>query len=283
MKRQLSVLSTLCGVITLIFATTPQAAQEADWGQHNPASTRIVDHSTWDQILTRYIQTSEDGVNRFAYNQVRKADKVELSAYITRLTQVDVPSLNRNEQFALWANLYNAITIDLILDNYPVASIREIKPSVFSFGPWKQKLVTMAGQELSLDDIEHNILRKHWQDPRVHYAVNCASIGCPNLAITPFTGDNLNDLLDTAARAFINHPRGARVEEGKLTVSSIYKWYKDDFGGDDAGVISHMLLYAEPALAKALQQISSIDRDEYDWTLNETSTLPQEDMTNDGT
>jgi hypothetical protein len=113
-------------------------------------------------------------------------------------------------------------------------------------------------------------MRPTFKDPRVHYAVNCASIGCPNLAPRAWRAETLDKYLDMAARAFINHPRGVLVRpDGTLQVSSIYKWYKEDFGGTNAGVIDHLRRYAGPELsAKLTAGVRGFD-DEYDWTLNQ--------------
>jgi hypothetical protein len=122
---------------------------------------------------------------------------------------------------------------------------------------------------LSLDDIEHRILRPIWRDPRLHYAVNCAALGCPNLQTAAFTAANTEALLDKAARDFVNHPRGAAIVGGKLIVSSIYVWYEADFGGADRGVIAHLKRYAGPELATALAAVDRISGNRYDWGLND--------------
>jgi hypothetical protein len=122
---------------------------------------------------------------------------------------------------------------------------------------------------VSLDDIEHRILRPIWKDPRLHYALNCASIGCPNLQVRAFNAANGESLLEKGARDFINHRRGASVKDGRLRVSSIYTWFKEDFGGNDAGVIRHLSAFAKPGLKTSLKGIRVIDDDDYDWSLNE--------------
>ena len=182
---------------------------------------------------------------------------------------VDPTALNYNEAFAYWANLYNAVTIDVVLDHYPVKSILRIMSGLRP-GPWKRKLVTVNGERLSLDNIEHDILRVHFKDPRVHYAVNCASYGCPNLAEKAFTGGNLEEMLDAGARDYINHPRGVSIVDGRVTASSIYKWFQEDFGGSKTGVIEHMKLYASPELKAQLDDVFTINKFEYDWSLNQT-------------
>jgi hypothetical protein len=103
----------------------------------------------------------------------------------------------------------------------------------------------------------------------VHYAVNCASLGCPDLPPRPLAAHDLDHALDVAAIAFVNHPRGARIEDGELLVSSIYVWFEEDFGGDDAGVIRHLMAYADPHLAMRLQRLEEIGGDSYDWRLND--------------
>ncbi len=242
---------------------------DEDFAVNNPNATMTVDHSAWDRILAAYAVASPDGINRFAYGRVTGADKQALKAYLTRLEGVRVTALAPQEQRAFWINLYNALTIDVVLDHYPVRTIRDIGGGIFSFGPWKKELVAVEGRKLSLDNIEHDILRKVWKDPRVHYAVNCASIGCPNLMAKAFTGAALDKMLNQGAHDYINHPRGVRIEGGRLRLSEIYSWYRKDFGTNDAEVLRHLSTYAEPALKKQLAGIESIAGYDYDWSLNE--------------
>lgn len=212
-------------------------------------------------------------MNRVNYSAWRRtdADRKALQRYISGLEQAVPARLARAEAFAFWANLYNALTLRLIFDRYPVRSIREIRPSLLSLGPWKTPLASVHGANLSLDDIEHGVLRKQWRDLRVHYAVNCASIGCPNLPLRAFRGASLQADLDRCAVAYVNHPRGARVAGGRLVVSSIYNWYKADFGGADSGVIAHLRRYARSPLAMQLNGITGVFKHEYDWSLNDTA------------
>lgn len=124
---------------------------------------------------------------------------------------------------------------------------------------------------MSLDDIEHGVMRPTFRDPRVHYAVNCASVGCPNLRPRAWRAASLEADLDDAARAFVNHPRGVSVlADGRLRVSSIYQWFREDFGGNEAGVIAHLRQHAAPPLAAQLAQAGSIAGHDYDWALNGT-------------
>ncbi len=237
-------------------------------------SARTVDHAAWDRLLKTYVRPGADGLNRVDYAAFKSEAHAALKGYIRQLEAVDPETLDRPEQFALLANLYNATTIDIVLDHYPVGSIKDISLGgglfdVFSGGPWKAKVLNMKGVALSLDDIEHGILRPIFKDPRVHYAVNCASVGCPNIGTEAFTGAKLEAQLDAAARAYVNHPRGADAKADGLVVSSIYDWYSKDFGGNDAGVIGHLKAYAAPPLAQKLEGATSIAGYTYDWSLND--------------
>ncbi len=161
------------------------------WQQHSPDSTDEVDHQIWDVLLNRYIST-EQGINLFAYKSVTSADKTKLKHYLDYLQAANVSTLNRKQQFAYWINLYNASVIQVVLTHYPVASIQDISASLLFKGPWRKKRVEVEGIGLSLDNIEHQILRPIFKDNRVHYAVNCASIGCPNLQATAYTNGSID-------------------------------------------------------------------------------------------
>ena len=262
----------LTGAVAAL-VTPSQAADRLDRFRNARAGRGAVDHAAFDRLLGQYVRVGGDGLNRVDY-AAWKASAPELralSAYVAALEAVDPAGLSRPEQFAFWVNLYNALTLRLVLERYPVRSIRAIRPNPVSIGPWKQPLTAVAGQRLSLDDIEHGILRRGWREPRVHYAVNCASVGCPNLRTRAFRGASLEAELTDAARDFVNHPRGARVVDGKLVTSSIYRWFREDFGGSDAGIIAHLTRHAAPPLRAALAQVRDVSRHEYDWSLNDTT------------
>lgn len=272
--RALLVLAVALWVPRLEAQFVPRADLWERWTEHSPSSTETIDHGEWDAFLARYLVSNPDGVNRVAYAQVSDADKRRLENYIAALASVPISQRSRAEQRAYWINLYNALTVHVVLDHYPVESIREIaiSPGFFSIGPWKKKLVRVEGEELSLDDIEHRILRPIWRDPRIHYAVNCASLGCPSLMPTAFTAANTDALLEQGARDFVNSYHGARFDEdGRLTASSIYDWFQADFGDSEEGVIAHLRRYAAPALAARLDAIDDVHDFEYDWTLNDAA------------
>ena len=270
------MLRVLWAVIGMGVASASYAAPEADlwprWEAHDPDSTESIDHSAWSEWLAEYRQPAgDDGVARLDYARAKDQGREALSDYIDHLSDIAISDYNRNVQFAYWVNLYNAVTVDVVLAHYPVDSIKDIdiSPQWFSSGPWGKKLVTVGGEKLTLNDIEHRILRPIWEDPRVHYAVNCASIGCPNLQPVAFTADNTERLLEQGARDHINNWRGAAFEDGELIVSSIYSWFQADFGGSHQGVIEHLRQYAEGDLADRLADRSQYDDHRYDWSLND--------------
>ena len=189
----------LVWVLSLFLLTSvADAGQiETTFIKHDKTSTITVDHSAWDKLLETYIKADAEGLNRVDYAAFKRDGHAALKKYLLHLQAVDVTKLNQSEQFAFWANLYNAVTIDVVLAHYPVKSIKDIDISgFFKDGPWGKKLVKVNAIALSLDDIEHKILRGLFRDPRIHYAVNCASVGCPNLGKHAFQGIELSAQLD---------------------------------------------------------------------------------------
>jgi hypothetical protein len=261
----------LGGFTPLESLLAPKSDPWPRWTAHDPASTATIEHDAWNRLLKIYLRPAPDGIGRFAYSQVSKADRRVLDAYIAGLAGIAIGDYRRAEQRAYWFNLYNALTVRVVLDHYPVATIRDIdiSPGIFSDGPWGRKLIIVEGEALSLDDIEHRILRPIWKDARVHYAVSCAALGCPDLGARAFTAANMESMLEDAARTYVNHRRGASVKGGILTVSKVYAWYAEDFGGGPRGVIDHLKRYAAPALAAFLERAQGIDGYDYDWSLNE--------------
>ncbi|MFD2230510.1 DUF547 domain-containing protein [Alkalimarinus sediminis] len=257
----------------LFFVSTASAAPKSDlwerWDLSNEASDVQVSHAQWSIFLSKYAAYVDPATNTrlVDYSAVSHKDHRVLKAYISMLTDIDPLSLNKAEQFAYWVNLYNAATVDLILDNYPVKSITKLG-GFFSFGPWNEEIVEVSGEAITLNDIEHRILRPIWKDKRIHYAVNCASIGCPNLYVEAFQSSKLESQLESATRTFINSDKAVQFINGKLILSEIYNWYAVDFG-DEKSLIQHLLNYYEGPLYQQLQSYSGEIEYQYDWKLNE--------------
>ncbi len=251
----------LCFLLSFSALAAPKADLWPYWQQSNETSQVQISHQEWQQVLDGYlVSRGEDTL--FQYSKVSAADKEKLKRYIQRLAKLDPLQYRKAEQYAYWVNLYNAVTVDLILDNYPVKSITKLG-GLFGFGPWDQDVVTINGKTLTLNDIEHRILRPVWQDPRTHYAVNCASLGCPNLQAKAFTAENTQTLLETAAKTFINSNKGVTIQGDTAQISSIYEWFAADFGGE-AQVFSHIRKYA-PQYNRFSGRVTY----GYDWNLNQ--------------
>ena len=262
----------------LILIVFPSYGQSTDsiWEKFDSANTTTIDHSDWQAILDTYLVTDDpSGIHLFDYQalQANTADRQRLNQYLERLQELDPRQYARDVQMAYWINLYNAVTVRVVVDAYPVESILQIhNGETPDSGPWKDIHATVAGIPLTLDNIEHDILRPIWQDNRIHYAVNCASLGCPNLAAETFTAANLNRLMDECAKDFVNHLRAVELlDEAFGVTSSLYFWYMEDFGDSEAGVLAHLQKYADEDLAEQLKSFDGSLDHEYDWRLNVTS------------
>jgi hypothetical protein len=251
-----------------------------------PASVRAQAdeiHSTFDKLLGRYVSPHRDGVNRVDYGRWKAtaADRAALGGYIEALAAQTPSKLPRDEAFAFWSNLYNALAIRLVIDNYPLSVLQDIKtepnpegvPATASYtDPWKHPRIVVESRLLSMDAIENQIMRPQFKDPRLHYVLNCTSYGRPSLMARAWRAATLEADLETAARGFVNHDRGVTVRpDGKLTVSSLYTWFIADFGGDEAGIIRHLRRYARPGLDARLAAGAAIAEDAYEWELNDVA------------
>ena len=234
-----------------------------------PSGSEGFDHSAFDNVLAHIVRPDGAGYNKVDYKSLKPKSST-LKAYLASL-QAAVPSgFSKAEAKAFWINLYNAKTLEVVLDRYPVASIKKINlggGGLFGSGPWSAKVLTIEGQELSLDDVEHRILRPLFNDPMVHYALNCASYSCPNLATSAFTAANMQSQMQANASAYVNHPRGISFNGSNITASKIYSWYGADFGGKSK-LKGHWMKFADVEKAALISAASSIGFN-YDWRLND--------------
>jgi hypothetical protein len=237
-------------VTALVFSAAPQAA-----------AGNLVDYGVYAELLSKYVRNGMVTYSGF------KAEEGRLDQFLKSLEQVDPEQLPREEQFAYYINAYNAWTIKLILGGYPgVKSIKDLGSLLQS--PWKKKFVRIHGNVLTLDELEHDILRPRFKDPRVHFAVNCASKSCPPLLAEPYRGDVLDEQLTRATADFLNQPANSRLEGDQLWVSSIFKWFAEDFSKD---VVGFYLKFARGGLKQKLEADRSrieVKYMDYDWSLN---------------
>ncbi|MCB0637289.1 MAG: DUF547 domain-containing protein [Lewinella sp.] len=209
-------------------------------------------HTAWTNLLQRYVTTA----GKVDYAGFQSASG-ELSAYLTTLAaETPQPDWSRNEAMAYWINAYNAFTIKLIVDHYPVSSIREIDNG----DPWNTTWIELAGHTYSLNQIENEILRKRYPDARIHFAVNCAAQSCPPLYNRAFTANNLDATLDQLTRRFVNNSRYNAIGANQLELSKIFEWYAADFGD--------LVAFLQPYTSTPLQADARIRYREYDWALN---------------
>ena len=224
-------------------------------------SNDTVNHGLYVELLEKYVQNGAVDYRGF------KNAEIKLDQHLKFIEETDTKKLSRDEQFAFYINAYNAWTIKLILSGYPgIKSIKDLG-SIFK-SPWKKQIVRIDGNIITLDHIEHDILRPGFKDPRVHFAINCAAKSCPPLRPEPYRADILNRQLDEMARAFINDSRRNRLEGRTLYVSSIFKWFSEDFDND---VVGFFLKYAQGDLKKQLEDSKSkikVKYLDYDWSLN---------------
>jgi len=216
---------------------------------------KTIDHGPWNALLTKYVQNNGD----VDYKGFAK-DVAALNSYLTLLANnKPQDDWSKNEKLAFYINLYNAATVKLIVDNYPVKSIKNIKR------PWGSKIVTLGDELISLGDVEHKILRK-MNEPRIHFAINCASFSCPKLVNVAFTAQNMEQQLEAATKDFINDPTRNKIAAERAQLSEIFKWYKKDFITSNSATV---LEYIDPYIDVSLQAKTKVDYLKYDWNLNE--------------
>lgn len=225
----------------------------------------LPDDGAYRAFLTHYRQTSPLGAV-IDYRAVTSAHRRQLAGYVRALEAVNPEALSEQAQIAYWVNLYNSRMILLVLEEGVPVSVKAIKPNLSAWlagGPWKLPVVTVAGQSLSFDDIEHGILRQRWQEPRLHFVLNCASIGCPDLPPEPLEASRLEQQLVQAALAFINAPKGVRKTPNGWVLSRIFDWFGDDFGADLAARLNYINRYRQSPIP-----LNADIRYDYDWALN---------------
>lgn len=212
----------------------------------------VFDNKLWSALLKKYVNSNGD-VN---YTSI-KNNEVELTAFLNQLIKTTPESSwTKNEKLAYWINTYNAYTIKLIIDNYPLKSIKDIK------APWGKKFISYNGKLISLNHIEHEILRK-MNEPRIHFAINCASVSCPKLLNEAFESNTLNSQLNKVSKGFIKNSEKNRLNKDEVKISKIFKWFNKDF--EKKGTIIDFLNKFSEIKINPKAKIEYLD---YDWNLN---------------
>ncbi len=234
----------------VILGAVPAAAQSPDL------------HAEFNRLLGTYVQ--QNLVN-YAGWSAHAEDKAALDTYVATLAGQDPTEWPRDEALAYWINLYNAVTLKLILDNYPLDSIKDLG-GFMKTSPWKRKLITVAGRELTLNNIENDVIRPTFGDPRIHFALNCASVGCPPLANEAYAAARLSDQLDAACRLALNRDQWVSVDGDKLMLTKIFDWYGQDFQTDGSTVLDFIKQYRTQPIPAGEPKIGYMA---YDWSLNQ--------------
>ncbi len=242
---------------------------------------QAIDHSPWDQLLKAYVVPIDDGKSTAVDYRGMLSERGKLQQYLKTLASVTTPqfdSLPKHEQLAFLINAYNAWTVELILSAWPdLKSIKDLG-GIFS-SPWSKNFVTLLGKTRSLDDIEHKLIRGsgRYNDPRIHFAVNCASIGCPALRSEAYAGNRLDKQLDEQTGLFLRNRSRNRVEVNVIELSSIFKWYREDFEKGWLGyrrledfLTAHAdaLQLSDPMVSKLKLGDADIEFLDYNWRLN---------------
>jgi hypothetical protein len=235
-----------------------------DTPTYHKQDSRPLNHEAWSSLLSRFVSTE----GKVDYKGLQMAEK-ELNAYLDLLNQhpPDTSTWSENEQLAYWINAYNAFTVKLITDNYPLLSIQDLHP--FPYIPffrtvWHKQLFLINEKPISLDHIEHGILRHYFNEPRIHFAINCASVSCPPLLNTAYVPHELDIQLERAAKGFLSNPNFNRIEPEKLQLSAIFNWFQSDFT-KEGSLQSFLQHYTDIPLSEN----ATIDYLPYDWALNE--------------
>ncbi len=219
-------------------------------------------HYIFDQLLNEYV--SEIGVN---YRDLQ-GDSSRLNDYLNILSDnAPAESWKKEEKLAYWINAYNAFTLKLIIDNYPLESITDLHPTIhipLVNTVWHKKFFKIGGKPTSLDEIEHKILRKEFDEPRIHFAINCASISCPPLRDEAFVANILEKQLEEQAEAFINDSTRNHITPDNPKVSKIFSWFSGDFKNGQT-LIDYLNRYAHVKISKG----ADVDYLKYDWALND--------------
>ncbi len=262
-------------LMRLLLSVIALSLSTSAWAAH--------DHSPWNALLKRNVVVTGGGTSSKVNYARFKTDRVKLKAYLDSTSSVSQATFNtwsKNDQLAFLINAYNAWTIELILTEYPnLKSIKDLGSIIRS--PWKQKFIPLFGKTVSLDHIEHSLIRGsgRYNEPRIHFAVNCASIGCPALRNTAYRGSTLSAQLQTATKDFLRDRSRNRLKDGRLQVSNVFKWYRGDFekGWRGAKNLHQFLaIYAGSlGLTKGQQATLKAGKTKvsflsYDWRLNRT-------------
>ena len=272
--RFFCVVSLIIVVVAIALPNRAATAEDKfvgkDWPEPQRVSMDQIDHSPYNQLLRKYVD--ENGLVNYKSWKANSADRTALQNYLVELGKADAQKAAKREaKLAYWFNAYNAVTIEGILQVYPTSSIRNHTAKVWGYNIWKNLYLYTGGQKINLDSIEHKVLRP-MAEPRIHFAIVCASIGCPRLLNEAYNGDKLNEQLARNTTDFFSRAQNLQVDAARKTLqlSSIMSWFGEDFGKNSAEQVQTVVKYfpesAQTFVSKGGYRVSYLS---YDWNLNE--------------
>ena len=232
------------------------------------SDSKPISHEQWNALLKKHVKD-----NGMVDYKGFMEDSVQLQKYLALLESrhPNDKHWSGKEQLAYWINAYNAFTVELVLKHYPIESIKDITkgPNIpFINSPWDVKFITIEGEEYDLNNLEHGIIRDQFNEPRIHFAVNCASISCPVLRGEAYTPEKLDEQLTDQARIFINNPSRNKIKKNRVVISKIFRWYTKDFK-DNGTLIDYLNKYSKTKI----NQDADIDYMDYNWKLNDVGMM----------
>ncbi len=233
------------------------------------------DYKAWGDLLSKYY----DPAKGMSYKALKAQDKATLDNLRRQMATVEVQALSRQDQLAYWINLYNISVVGIVVDNYPIESIKDLSTDpIVRLNIFKKPLVDTKRGKISLNDIENEKIREGFKDPRIHFAINCAAKSCPAIRTEPYVGSQLSQQLDDQARKFLNGPNGIRVEKKGggviLHTTKVMDWFEEDFNKWGGGVEAFIIRYAASDKRKQIEGAASqvdLKYDDYSWALNDAS------------
>lgn len=261
--------------LLIFFVLDAHAAPKAElikfWNDNEPLSTMQVDHNPWQEILTAYVDDQHaSGINRFDYSAVTASDARKLKEYLAAIQKIEPRQLNPNEAKAYWINMFNAVLVDKVVDTYQSGSrraIRRILNGGIRSSGWGKEVAEVVMQSISLNDIEHGILRPIWNDHRIHFALSANTVSGANIQKTAFSGNNIEELLEKARVEFFQHPRSVRVNGNRMILNSIFEWYASDFASNKRALLAYISENVSEDKRQAIRGLTKI-RYDYSWNLN---------------
>ncbi|HEX9941570.1 MAG TPA: DUF547 domain-containing protein [Thermoanaerobaculia bacterium] len=233
------------------------------------------DYRVWGELLAKHYDPAR-GMN---YKALKDQDKKTLDDLRRQMAMVDVQSLSRPDQLAYWINLYNISVVAIVVDNYPVESIRDLSTDpIIRLNVFKKDSVDTRRGKVSLNDIENEKVREGFKDPRIHFAINCAAKSCPPIRPEPYVGSRISEQLDDQARKFLNGPNGVRLEKKGgvliLHTTKVMDWFEEDFNKWGGGQVDFIIRYAAADKRKQIEAAGNqikLEFDDYSWKLNDAS------------